>query len=57
MPDPGNFGLPVQDDGSREDPFLSGVSNAITAYRPDFGALASAPTRMVIAVGAESQGS
>jgi pimeloyl-ACP methyl ester carboxylesterase len=54
-PEPGNFGLPVEDDGSREDPLLSGVSNAITAYRPDFEALASAPTRIVIAVGTESQ--
>jgi pimeloyl-ACP methyl ester carboxylesterase len=55
-PDPAGFGLPVDDDGSREDPLLSGVSSAITAYRPDFEALASAPTRIVIAVGTESQG-
>jgi pimeloyl-ACP methyl ester carboxylesterase len=55
-PDPAAFGLPVDDDGSREDPLLSGVSNAITAYRPDVAALASAPTRAVIAVGVESQG-
>jgi pimeloyl-ACP methyl ester carboxylesterase len=55
-PDPASFGLPVDDDGSREDPLLSGVSNAITAYRPDVEALASAPTRIVIAVGAESEG-
>lgn len=54
-PDPGHFGLPVQDDGSRQDPLLSGVSNPITAYRPDFEALAAAPTRVVIAVGIESQ--
>ena len=55
-PDPAAFGLPVDDDGSREDPLLSGVSNAITAYRPDVAAVASAPTRVVIAVGVESQG-
>jgi pimeloyl-ACP methyl ester carboxylesterase len=55
-PDPAAFGLPVDDDGSREDPLLSGVANAITAYRPDVEALASAPTRVVIAVGAESEG-
>ena len=42
------------DDGSREDPLLSGVGNAITAYRPDVAALTSAPTRVVIAAGAES---
>ncbi len=55
-PDPAAFGLPVDDDGSRDDPLLSGVSNAINAYRPDVAALASAPTRLVIAVGVESQG-
>jgi pimeloyl-ACP methyl ester carboxylesterase len=56
VPDPAVFGLPVDDDGSREDPLLSGVSNAITAYRPDVAALRSAPTRIVVAVGAESEG-
>jgi pimeloyl-ACP methyl ester carboxylesterase len=55
-PDPAAFGLPVDDDGSRDDPLLSGASNAITAYRPDVAALASAPTRVVIAVGEESRG-
>jgi hypothetical protein len=50
------FGVPVDDDGSRDDPLLSGASNAITAYRPDLAALASAPTRVVIAVGLESRG-
>ena len=55
-PDPAAFGLPPEDDGNREDPLLSGVSNAITAYRPDLDALAAAPARVVIAVGAESQG-
>ncbi|MET0764624.1 MAG: alpha/beta hydrolase [Blastococcus sp.] len=55
-PDPATFGLPVDDDGSRDDPLLSGVSNAITAYRPLVEALAAAPTRVVIAVGVESQG-
>jgi pimeloyl-ACP methyl ester carboxylesterase len=55
-PDPAAFGLPVEDDGSRDDPLLSGASNAITAYRPDVAALASAPTRVVIAMGVESRG-
>jgi pimeloyl-ACP methyl ester carboxylesterase len=54
--DPGDLGLPLEDDGSREDPLLSGASNAITAYRPDFAALSSAPPRVVIAVGTESLG-
>ena len=54
-PDPAAMGMPVDDDGSRTDPLLSGVSNAITAYRPDYAALAAAPTRVVIAVGVESR--
>jgi pimeloyl-ACP methyl ester carboxylesterase len=54
--DPAAFGLPVDDNGSRDDPLLSGISNAITAFRPDVAALQAAPTRVVIAVGEESEG-
>jgi pimeloyl-ACP methyl ester carboxylesterase len=54
-PDPAAFGLPVEDDGTREDPLLSGASNPITAYRPDVAALTAASTRIVIAVGEESR--
>jgi pimeloyl-ACP methyl ester carboxylesterase len=53
-PDPASFGMPTEDDGARGDPLLSDRSAAITAYRPDVGALAAAPTRVVIAVGEES---
>jgi pimeloyl-ACP methyl ester carboxylesterase len=53
--DPAQFGLPTSDDGSREDPLLSGRAKAITAYRPDVSALAKANTRVVIAVGEESR--
>lgn len=56
LPDPAQFGMPSQDDGSRDDPLLSGRSQAITSYRPDFEALKAAPTRVVIAVGEESIG-
>jgi pimeloyl-ACP methyl ester carboxylesterase len=52
--DPATFGMPAEDDGSRDNPLLSDRSRAITSYRPDVGALASAPTRVVIAVGEES---
>src|SRR6476661_8482500 len=52
--DPAMFGIPAEDDGSRDDPLLSDRSWAITSYRPDVAALASAPTRVVIAVGEES---
>lgn len=55
-PDPVQFGMSAADDGSRDDPLLSGRSNPITAYRPDFGALADAPTRVVVAAGDESHG-
>ncbi len=54
--DPGQFGLPAEDDGSRDDPLLSDRSWAVSSYRPDFDALAAAPTRVVIAVGEESDG-
>ncbi|MFJ2666466.1 alpha/beta fold hydrolase [Nocardia fluminea] len=55
-PDPALFGLPTEDDGAREDPLLSDLSWAVSSYRPDIAALASAPTRIVVAVGEESAG-
>jgi pimeloyl-ACP methyl ester carboxylesterase len=54
--DPALFGMPTEDDGSRDDPLLSDQSWAISSYRPDVDALAAAPTRVVIAVGEESLG-
>ena len=53
--DPVLFGMPSEDDGSRDDPLLSDRSWAVSSYRPDVDALAAAPTRVVIAVGEESQ--
>jgi len=55
-PDPAQFGMPADDDGSRDDPLLSDRSWAVSSYRLDAGALAAAPTRVVIAVGEESLG-
>src|SRR5215218_5374076 len=55
-PDPAAFGMPAEDDGSRDDPLLSDRSWAITDHRPDVAALTAAPTRIVIAVGEESAG-
>jgi pimeloyl-ACP methyl ester carboxylesterase len=55
-PDPATYGMPAEDDGSRDDPLLSDRSDAVVAYRPDVAALAAAPTRVVIAVGEESLG-
>src|SRR6266513_3312428 len=52
-PDPAQFGMSTEDDGSRDDPLLSDRSWPITSYRPDLDALAAVPTRVVIAVGEE----
>ena len=53
-PDPAQFGLPSEDNGSRDDPLLSGSSADVTPYRLDVAALQAAPTRIVIAHGVES---
>jgi pimeloyl-ACP methyl ester carboxylesterase len=53
-PDPAAFGLPTEDDGSRNDPRVGQNVNSCTHYRHDFDALRAAPTRIVVAVGAES---
>jgi pimeloyl-ACP methyl ester carboxylesterase len=55
-PDPAQFGMSTEDDGSRDNPLLSDRSWAISSYRPDIDALTAAPTRVVIAVGEESLG-
>jgi pimeloyl-ACP methyl ester carboxylesterase len=54
-PDAAAFGLPTQDDGSRNDPLLG--QNLVTCnyYKHDFAALRAASTRIVIGVGAESK--
>ena len=54
--DPAMFGLPAEDDGSRNDPMFGGNMNATTHYEPDFDALKAASTRIVIAAGDESEG-
>jgi pimeloyl-ACP methyl ester carboxylesterase len=54
VPGPAQFGMPTEDDGSRDDPLLSDRSWAVSSYHPDVAALAAAPTRIVIAVGEES---
>lgn len=53
--DPALLGMPTYDDGSRDDPLLSDRSSAVTSYHPDIDALAAAPTRIVIAVGEQSE--
>ena len=54
--DPAMFGLPTEDDGSRDDVLLG--QNLVTSlqYRPDIDALRDASTRIVVVAGAESEG-
>jgi pimeloyl-ACP methyl ester carboxylesterase len=55
-PDPAMFGLPADDDGSRDDPLVGQTILSCTHYEPDFEALRAASTRIVLAAGAESEG-
>ena len=55
-PDPAMFGLPTEDDGSRNDPLLGQNVPSANAYLPDFDALRSASTRIVLAAGVDSAG-
>ena len=53
-PDPASFGLPAEDDGSRNDPLVGQNMISCNQYRHDFDALRAGPSRIVIGVGAES---
>lgn len=53
-PDPAMFGLPTEDDGSRDDALVGQNMVSSTHYEPDFEALRAASTRVVIAGGVES---
>ena len=53
-PNPAYFGLPVEDDGSRNDPLVGQNIISSTHYRHDFDALRAASTRIVIGVGEKS---
>jgi pimeloyl-ACP methyl ester carboxylesterase len=55
-PDPAMFGMPTDDDGSRDDPLMGQTILSITSYQPDFDALRAASTRIVVGAGAESEG-
>ena len=55
-PDPAMFGMPTEDDGSRTDPLLAQNLVTSTHYQPDFDALGSASTQIVLAAGEESEG-
>jgi pimeloyl-ACP methyl ester carboxylesterase len=53
-PEPAAFGLPTQDDGSRDDPLLGLHMTACVDYQQDFDALRAAPTRILLGVGTQS---
>ena len=53
-PDPAVFGLPTGDDGPRADPLLGQNMISASHFQPDFEALRTAPTRIVLGVGAAS---
>jgi hypothetical protein len=54
-PDPARFGLPTEDDGSRDDPLLSG-NLAMPPFEPDAKALRASSVRIVPAIGAAGEG-
>jgi pimeloyl-ACP methyl ester carboxylesterase len=55
-PDPTMFGMSAEDDGNRTDALLHQNIITGTHYEPDFAALQTASTRIVLGVGAESDG-
>jgi pimeloyl-ACP methyl ester carboxylesterase len=55
-PDPAMFGLPPDDDGARTDPLLAQNMIGTTHYEPDIDALRRSASRIVLAVGEESEG-
>jgi pimeloyl-ACP methyl ester carboxylesterase len=55
-PNPADMGLPAEDDGSRDHPLLGPHMVAVTRYEPDLESLRGASTRIVVACGADSEG-
>ncbi|MEV6411032.1 alpha/beta hydrolase [Kribbella sp. NPDC051718] len=53
-PDPAMFGLPAEDDGSREDALLGQNLRGCTSYQPDFDALGRSSGKLVVGIGEES---
>lgn len=54
-PDPAMFGLPTEDDGSRDDPLLS-KNLAMPPFEPDLDALRASTVRIIPAVGTDGEG-
>jgi len=55
-PDPALFGMPTEDDGTRNDLMLGSNILTVTHFRPDVDTLRCASTQIVLAVGAGSNG-
>jgi pimeloyl-ACP methyl ester carboxylesterase len=53
-PDPAAFGLPTEDDGSRNDPLLGQNMISSSHYQHDFDSLRAVSTRIVVGVGEDS---
>jgi pimeloyl-ACP methyl ester carboxylesterase len=53
---PADFDLPADDDGSRDHPLLGPHMVYVSSYEPDFDSLRGASTRIVVAGGAQSEG-
>jgi pimeloyl-ACP methyl ester carboxylesterase len=52
--DPAMFGMPTEDDGSRDDMLLSDRSATVTTYEYDLDAIKASATRVVLGVGEET---
>ncbi|AMY53657.1 alpha/beta fold hydrolase [Rhodococcoides fascians] len=55
-PDPAQFGLSAEDDGTRDDALMSNMRGGGVDFAPDVDAVRAAPTTVVIGVGEESGG-
>jgi pimeloyl-ACP methyl ester carboxylesterase len=55
-PSPAQFGMPTDDDGSRDDVLFAQNLMTCTHYEHDFDALRAASTRVVVGIGIESEG-
>jgi hypothetical protein len=53
-PDPAMFGLPTEDDGSRDDALLGQNIRGCATYQPNFDALVQAGGKLVVGIGEES---
>jgi hypothetical protein len=52
--DPAMFGLPTEDDGTRDDMLLSERAVTVTRHQYDLDAIKATPTRVVMGVGEET---